>query len=153
MISLSRYYRTALLLPIVLPLAAFTLHDYSPVFVFISLSLVFSGLGYLFFYALAYFTLGQRTSDFQKRKFVRWAPVLFVPFQFFGCYLTQVSLELTDSTPEISNIGLSLSALPFWAFFDLAFGYSYIVVIEFVRVFVFRVEIEERPNIRVESDA
>ncbi len=67
--------------------------------------------------------------------------------------MTQVGLDLTDSTPEISNIGLSLSALPFWAFFDLAFGYSYIVVIEFVRVFVFRVGMEERPNIRVESDA
>lgn len=126
------FFRAALLLPIVLPLA---LLPFEPGFIgaLLLMSLAFGGIQYIFFAAYLFYWIG-RVKDperIRRRSFV--TPLIFIPVQAIGWIITGYIQKLSNQ-----NLGGIWESLIVFSAYILLVGYAYVGIVNIMYFLIFK---------------
>jgi hypothetical protein len=118
----STYFRTCLLLPIVIPLIALPLTPGNALASILALSLVVAGVPYIFFAIATWFLLKKQSQTTSIPRCVLFAPLLLLPIEtialmIYSAYLHGISVD--------SFIGV-LVVMPLLSLYTLGVGYLYV---------------------------
>ncbi len=118
-----RFYRIALLIPLLLPL---TLLPFEIGAVFF-MALAFGGVQYIVFAAALFIVIGRLKSTEKIQRLALWAPVLFVPVQVLGWVSFGYIERLAN--PDLAGVW---EALPIFVVWVLVLGYMYVGLVALI---------------------
>jgi hypothetical protein len=127
------FFRAALFLPVLLPLAFLPL-DLNTGGGLLLLSLVFGGVQYVFFAAYLFHWVG-RVKDpelIRRRSYV--APLAFIPVQAIGWLIACYFLKIFN--PSLSGIWTPLLV---YATYILLIGYAYVGIVNLLYLLIFKI--------------
>jgi hypothetical protein len=118
----STYFRTCLLLPLLIPLIAFPLTPGNALASILITSIVVAGVPYVFFAIGTWFLLKKQSQTTSIPRCILFAPLLFIPIEtialtIYSAYLHGISIN--------TFIGV-LVLLPLQSLYTLIFGYMYV---------------------------
>lgn len=119
------FYRLSLALPIIAP---FSIMITGPNMItsWLALSLMFSGVEYLFFAAIAFYLIGRISSEIQLKRLYWLSPFIFVAIAVPSAYIQFLIEKMTN--PDLKSGGLFILV----AIFGILFGYGYCFVVEII---------------------